>query len=173
MPDSTYLSFIRLLEEAEIERIYQGAVRVLTHSGFRIQHPDILARLERQGARVDYASEVFWPTADMIRRLEEQVRRCSPTPVRTRLLRKPPHAGNVITYNGTIYFDWTEGVQRAATLRDVENMLKVCHMLDEVSEFGPTITAQDVPPIIEPIVSFALGIKTTDRPVLRVELVLP
>jgi trimethylamine--corrinoid protein Co-methyltransferase len=172
-PDSSFLSYISLLDDGEIERIYHGAVKVLAHSGFRIQHRAILERLEKQGARVDYAGEVFWPTPDMIRRLEEQVRYCSPNPTRARLLRQPPYTGSSITYNGTLFYDWSEGVQRAATLHDVENMLKACHMLKEVKEFGPTVTAQDVPPPIEPVVSFALGIKTTDQPVLRVELVLP
>lgn len=172
-PDSSYLSYIHIFTDREVERIYQGAIRVLMHTGFRIQHRAILERLERHGARVNYTGEVFWPTADMLRRLEEQVRRCSPNPSRTHLLRQPPYAGSSITYNGTLYYDWREGVQRAASLQDVENMLKACHMLKEVAEFGPTITAQDVPPPIEPIVSFALGIETTDRPVLRVELVLP
>ena len=38
---------------------------------------------------------------------------------------------------------------------------------------GARDVAQDVPPPIEPIVSFALGITLTDTPVHRVELVLP
>lgn len=173
LPDSSYLSYIRLLDDAEIERIYAGAVRVLCQSGFRIQNREILERLENQGARVNFTQEVFWPSMDMLRRLEESVRRSAVNPTRTCLLRRRQFPGNVITYNGTLIYDWTEGVQRAATLRDVEDMLKTCHMLKEVKAFGPTITAQDVPAVIEPIVSFALGIETTDRPVLRVELVLP
>lgn len=172
-PDSSYLSFVRLLTDTEIERIYQGARNVLLQTGFRIRHRAILERLEKRGSRVDFAAEVFWPSPELLSRLEEQVRRCSPNPTRTPLLRQPPYRGNSITYNGTLYYDWTEGVQRAAALNDVENMLKVCHMLPEVSEFGPTVTAQDVPPAIEPIVSFAHAIQVTDRPVLRVELVLP
>lgn len=173
LPDSSYLTYIQILDDSEIERIYRGALRVLMHSGFRIQHRLILERLEKHGARVDYSHEVFWPTPEMVLLLEECVRRSVPNPQRTSLLRRTQIPGNAITYNGTVYYDWSEGVQRAATLLDVENMLKACHMLKEVTEFGPTLTAQDVPATIEPIVSFALGIKTTDRAVLRVELVLP
>ena len=173
IPDSSFLNYIQILDDDEIDRIYRGAVQVLKKTGFRIQHPMILERLQKHGAKVDFTHEGFYPTDTMIQKLEDCVRRSAPSPKRTSLLRRRNIPGNVITYNGTIYYDWTEGKQRAATLVDVENMLKTCHMLKEVSEFGPTLTAQDVPPIIEPIVSFALGIRITDRPVLRVELVLP
>ena len=172
-PDSYHLSYAHLFTEAEIERIYQGAMRILRNSGFRIQHSLILERLEKRGAKVDPTDQVFWPTREMIADLEACARHHAEAPVRTSLLRRPTALGNVITYNGTLYYDWTEGAQRAAKLQDVETMLKVCHMLPEVTDFGPTITAQDVPPPIEPMVSFALGIKTTDKPVHRVELVLP
>ena len=166
-------SYARILSDAEIERIYDGAVRVLLNTGFRIQHPDILKRLEQRGARVDYADQVFWPTREMMRDLEACARRHAGPPPKEPVLRRPLPQGNLITYNGTLYYDWTEGIQRPATLEDVEAMLKVCHVLPEVADFGPTVTAQDVPPLIEPIVSFARGIQITDKPVHRVELVLP
>ena len=166
-----------ILTGAEIERIYEGAVRVLQKIGFRVQNEFILDRLERRGAKVDQASQVFWPTRQMIHDLEACARRnAGPAPDEP-VLRRPLPAPETITYNGTLYYDHTEGQQRAATLRDIEDVLKACHVLSQGSRavagrFGPAMTAQDVPPPIEPVESLALAIKTTDRVVHRVELIL-
>lgn len=171
--ESQHLPYVPLFIEGEIERIWCGAVRVLLATGFRVQNTTILERLERRGASVDWPREVFFPTAAMIEALASCARRNAAPRERAPILRRSLPDGNSVSYNGTLLYDWAGGVQRAATLCDVADMLKVCHVVPEVTDFGPTVTAQDVPPPIEPIVSFALGITLTDAPVHRVELVLP
>ena len=43
----------RVVTDDEIERIREGALRVLSNAGFRIYSRPILERLERRGFRVD------------------------------------------------------------------------------------------------------------------------
>jgi len=164
---------MRILSDAEIERIYDGAVHVLLQTGFRVQHRGLLERLEKRGARVDYAREVFWPTPEMIREVEASARRGAGEPAPEPVLRRPLPQGQRVGYNGTLYYDWTEGIQRPATLQDVRDMVKVCHALPEVTALGPCMTAQDVPSPVEPLVSFAEAIKLSDRATVGVELILP
>ncbi len=165
--------YAHILDDAEIERIYEGAVRVLLQVGFRVQHRGLLERLEKHGARVDYAVEVFWPTAEMIHAVETCARRnAAPQPPEP-VLRRPLPPGQRVGYNGTLYYDWAEGSQRPATLADVRDVLKVCHALPEVVALGPAMTAQDVPFAVEPLVSFAEAIKLSDKEAVGVELILP
>lgn len=170
--ESRHLDRIALLTPSEIETIWEGAVRVLLRTGFRIQNDFILQQLAQRGARVDWPRQVFFPTRAMVDALAESARRGAGPAERMPLLRAPLPPGNQVTYNGSLIFDWPTRAQRAATLADVADMMRVCHTLPEVTDFGPTVTAQDVPPLIEPLVSFALAITLTDQPVHRVELVL-
>jgi trimethylamine---corrinoid protein Co-methyltransferase len=164
--------YTRLFTDAEIERIVDGAVSVLLNTGFRVQERTILERLERRGARVDYAAEAFWPTRAMLAELIDCARRHAPPPPAERILRQPLPAGEAAVYNAPLYYDGLTGARRVACLEDVRAMLKACHGLPELDRVGPVLTAQDVPPPIEPLVGVAEAIKTTDKQVLAVELVL-
>jgi trimethylamine--corrinoid protein Co-methyltransferase len=171
--DPQALPAISLFSLNEIQRLWEGAIRVLLTTGFRIQSEEILKRLEKRGAEVNWAEQVFRPTRAMVDALIDTAQRRAPISTPSAILRCAPTGSDTITYNGTLMYDSEQRAQRPATLRDVEDMLKVCHVLPETADFGPTVTAQDVPTLIEPIVSFALAIQTTDAIVHRVELVLP
>ena len=171
--DKPQFTYMPILTDAEIGRIHAAAVRVLQEVGFRVQHRELLTRLERRGARVDYATEVFWPTQAMIAAVEEHARRLATPEPPEPVLRRPVPAGLALAYNGTLYYDWPTNDQRPATLDDVRAMLKMGHALPEVTALGPCMTAQDVPPPIEPLVSFAEAIRLTDKSAMGVELILP
>ena len=165
--------YMPILTDEEVERLHAAAVRVLRHVGFRVQHRDLLERLEQRGARVDYAQEAFWPSLEMITAVEEQARRLAKPEPPEPVLRRPVPPGLRLGYNGTLYYDSTTGEQRPATLADVRTMLQVGHALPEVTALGPCMTAQDVPSAIEPLVSFAEAIRLTDKQTTGVELILP
>ena len=164
--------YTRIFTDDEIDRIYQGAVRVLLKTGFCVKEQRILERLEKRGARVDYARQVFWPTREMIGALEECARRNANRPPPEDVLRRTPPEGERLNKNVTLYYDWQEGIQRPAVLQDIRDLLKVCHALPEVVQVGQLMTARDVPPPIEPIVSLAEAIRTTDKPETNIEVIL-
>jgi len=164
--------YMLIFSDSEIERIYAGARRVVGNVGFRVQHRPILERLEALGARVDYPGQIFWPSPQMLDAVGECARRHAPRQLDPAPLRRLPPAGEHLTFNGTLYYDWAEGEQRPATLRDVQDMLRLCHVLPEVSALGPTMTAQDVAAPIEPMASLAEAIALTDKPITGVETIL-
>ncbi|MHB0856950.1 MAG: hypothetical protein ACYC5M_05195, partial [Anaerolineae bacterium] len=66
--------YTRILSDAEIERIYAGVRRILLESGYRVQSEILLDRLEKRGARVDRARQVFWPSPEMLAAVEDCAR---------------------------------------------------------------------------------------------------
>ena len=172
MPDLHPVSYARLFSDAEIERIYDGAVAVLLDTGFRIQEPILLARLAQRGARVDETSQVFWPTRGMMDELAQCLARQGAEHAPVPVLRRPVPQGDAVVYNAPLYYDAATGERRSATLRDVSDVLKACHELPEVTRMGPALAASDVPYAVEPLVGVAEAIRTTDKEVLAVELVL-
>ncbi len=171
-PDCPYT---RLFSDFEVERIYQAAVKVLIQTGFRIQEESILALLEKRGARVDYATQVFWPTQAMVRSLEKCAHKSGErlAPKGDQILRRPISDGQSVVYNAPLIYDWASGERRMSTFQDVVEVLKTCHTLSEVGRLGPALAAQDIPSPIEPLIAVAEAIKITDKPVKAVELVLP
>lgn len=167
-------SFTRLFSDTEVDRIYQAAVKVLIQTGFRIQNAEILAQLEKHGARVDYGSQVFWPTKRMISALEDCASKSSTllSPQAGEILRRPIPTGQRVVYNAPLFYDWPSGERRMSMFQDVVEILKTCHSLPEISQVGPVLAAQDLPSPIEPLVAVAEAIKITDKPLAAVELVL-
>ena len=166
------MTYTRIFTDDEIDRIYQGGVRVLLKTGFCVKERRILERLEKRGARVDYARQVFWPMREMIRALEACATRNANRPPPEDVLRRPPSGGERLNKNVTLYYDWQAGTQRPALLQDERNLFKICHALPEVVQVGQLMTARDVPPRIEPIVSLAEAIRTTDKPETDIEVIL-
>jgi trimethylamine:corrinoid methyltransferase-like protein len=177
------LNHWRVITDSEIERIRAGALRVLHNVGFRICSRPILERLEARGLRVDYASERVFPTPAQMERVEETARahavadlseatRQQSAGTAGPLLRRPLPAGETVGHNYTCYYDATEAVRRAATLEDIRKVVKAWHMLPEVTGTRTCMTAQDVPPPIEPIVSTVEVMKLTDKIAQCPEMIL-
>ncbi|MHB0859452.1 MAG: trimethylamine methyltransferase family protein [Anaerolineae bacterium] len=161
-PDLTELSHWRVVTDAEIERIHAGALRILDRVGFRILSRPILERLEARGLRVDYATHSVRATPAQMARVEETARSHA-SPVPESVLRRPLPTRQRVGHNYTCYYDWTEGERRPATLQDVRNVVRAWHMLPEVTETGPCMTAQEVSPAIEPIRSTVEVMRLTDK----------
>jgi trimethylamine--corrinoid protein Co-methyltransferase len=167
----------RILTDGEIERIRAAALRTLERVGFRIRSHEILQKLEKRGLRVNYATFTVWPTVAQMERVEEAARARAVRVDRVEeasrfqdsqviaepLLRRPLPAGESVGHNYSCYYDWTEKTRRPATLQDIRNVVKAWHMLPEIAETGPCMTAQDVPPPIEPLVSTVEAMKLTDK----------
>ncbi|MHB0859451.1 MAG: trimethylamine methyltransferase family protein, partial [Anaerolineae bacterium] len=147
--------------------------RILLESGYRVQSEILLDRLEKRGARVDRARQVFWPSPEMRAAVEDCARRLAPETSEVGVLRRPAPGGARIGYNCTLYYDHSDGSRRRATLEDVRTMARLCHTLPEVGALGAVMTATDIPAPIEPIVSYAETLKLTDKPLVPTELILP
>ena len=153
----------RVVTDDEIERLRDAALRVLSTSGFRIHNREILNRLEQRGLRVDYATMAVRPTPAQMAAVEETARRHAGEPPEEVVLRRPLPAGEHVGHNYTCYYDHTEGVRRAATLQDIRNVVRAWHMIPEIAATRTCMTAQDVPPEIEPIVTTVEVMRLTDK----------
>ncbi len=153
----------RVISDDEIERIRAGALRILSNAGFRIHSREILERLERRGLWVDYATSVVRPTPEQMARVEESARAHTRPVEDEPVLRRPVPPGEHVGHNFTCYYDWTEGVRRPAGLADIRNVVRAWHMFPEIVETRTCMTAQDVPPAIEPIVATVEVLKLTDK----------
>jgi trimethylamine--corrinoid protein Co-methyltransferase len=152
-----------VITDGEIERIRDGALRVLHSVGFRIRSRPILERIEQRGFCVDYATYTVRPTPAQMALVEKTARAHAGKVASEPLLRRPLPASERVGHNFTCYYDWTEGARRAATLHDIRNVVRAWHMLPEISATGPCMTAQDVPAPIEPIASTVETMKLTDK----------
>jgi trimethylamine:corrinoid methyltransferase-like protein len=144
-----------LFTEMEFEKLRSDALRLLTGYGFSIQNQSILEMLERRGLRVDFTAMRVWPSVAQVEALEAAARQAAPRCVPEPLLRRSLPGGESVGHNMTLYYDATECRRRAASLEDIRRVAKAWHMLAEIAHTGPCMTAQDVPPAIEPIVSAA------------------
>ena len=162
-PDVPPLHHWQVISDDEILRIREAAVQVLNHSGFRFHSQEILTRLEKRGLKVDHASGAVFPTSQQMERIEEDARRNAPASIDEPLLRRAIPSGASVGHNFTCYYDATEGVRRAAVLQDIRNVVKAWHMIPEIHQTGPCMTAQDVDYRLEPIVSTVEVMKLTPK----------
>jgi trimethylamine--corrinoid protein Co-methyltransferase len=152
-----------LCSDTEFEQIRAAALLLLTTHGFSIQNQVILERLEQRGVRVDFTVQRTWPTLAQLEQLENDARRNAPLVQAEPLLRRALPGGESVGHNMTLYYDVTEAHLRAATLDDIRLVTKAWHMLPEIAHTGPCMTAQDVPTLVEPVVSAAEVMQITHK----------
>ncbi len=165
----------RVITDAEIEQMRAAVLHILDSSGFRFCSQDILERLERRGLRVDYATQTVRATPAQMAAVEDTARRHAMRTIAdlahqpatqatgSALLRRPLPGPEQVGHNFTLYYDYTEGERRGATVQDIRNVVRAWHMMPEIAHTGPCMTAQDAPPPIEPILSTVETMKLTDK----------
>jgi trimethylamine:corrinoid methyltransferase-like protein len=183
--DIPELNHWRVISDPEIEQLRDAVLSILDSTGFRICSREILERLEKRGLRVDYATMAVRPTPAQMAAVEENARRHAIASLEdatrqraiqaggSTLLRAPLPGPESVGHNYTLYYDYTEGVRRGATLDDIRNVVKAWQMMPDIGETGPCMTAQDAPPPIEPILSTVETMRLTDKIRRCPELILP
>lgn len=167
---------IRFLSRNEMGIIHRKAVCILAEVGMRIEHEEALTMLESVGCRVDrHACHVLFPERITRHYVEKMQRdfaaRSSPESLSVRYshvrFRKeefrvhPDFTVNAGGYNVFIYD--LNGIRRPATLQDVRDALKLVAQLDQITNTGLPVAAQDVPLPLRQIVMCAELVKHTDK----------
>lgn len=153
----------QLLTDSELEQVRHAALRILETHGFRIVHPEVLSRLEQRGFRIDHTHQSVLPTRAQLEQVEADARKHAYKAPPEPLLRRALPGGESVGHNMTLYYDWNEGVRRRATLEDIRRVASAWHMIPEIGYTGPCMTAQDVPPPIEPLVSTVEVMRVTSK----------
>ncbi|HUS80406.1 MAG TPA: hypothetical protein VM283_04000, partial [Armatimonadota bacterium] len=140
-----------LHEDADLWKMDAAAVRLLTHSGCRIEHEGLLALLQGAGCRVDLGAMRAYFPEELIRRAlhhlggRARVREvCHPTGWNPQL-----HIGQGGCYPHLL--EWPACRRRLASRQDVLDMAKLGHALPECGYVGKVLNCHDMDQRIEPL----------------------
>ena len=160
-----------LLDKEALSRIDGAAVRLLQRSGCRIENERLLDLLEGAGCRVERSSQRAFIPESLVRRVLERAGGQT-----LNLDQRLPDANwnlpGWLRHTGSYphLLDWPSGRRRLATRRDIVNMARMAHVLDEFGVVGRVLTCSEVAPRIEPLWTTLQLARTTDKPLADGEL---
>ena len=168
---------VRYLAPEEMEKIHNGALRILEKTGMRIEHPRALEYLREAGCTVDMdRRECRFPPAVVtaaVARMkanfadsERQPKRMSVRYSQVRFDAQPfrVHEDFSVSAGGFCVFVWDlEGNRRRATMPDVRQGIKLADRLDQITYTGLPCAAQETPIEIRPVVMAAELVKATPK----------
>jgi trimethylamine--corrinoid protein Co-methyltransferase len=165
----------KLLDDTAMRRIDEAAVRLLTHSGCRIEHEGLLDLLEGAGCRIERSGRRCYFPENLVREALEHLggrgvgaTRCG-CPLDSEEVQVPVgwNPQHRLGHGGSYphLLDWPSGQRRLATRQDVIDMAKMAHTLDEFSYVGKVLTCAEVDQRIEPLWAAVQLAEITDKPI--------
>ena len=154
----------KLHDDAALKRIDGAARRLLIKTGCRIQHEGLLAKLEAAACRIDAAGQRCHFTEKLIDTALAHLggRRNDTVEIPTGW---NPQRRLVLSGSYPHLLDWPSGERRLATRRDVRDIARMGHVLDEFATVGRVLTCAEVDPRVEPLWSTLALAETTDKPI--------
>lgn len=161
-----------LLDERSLKAIADAAMSLVTRTGVRVEHEEMLGRLEAAGCRVDrrearcYFKESL--IADAIETFRSDPAEAPQVPPRWHSKAKLAQGGS-----HPHLLEWPSCRRRLATAEDVRDMARLAHVLDEFDEVGQSLTCAEVASPIEPLWNAVVRMETTDKPIGAGEVLHP
>ena len=167
---------LRVLSQAEMERIHGGAMRILADVGMWIDCEEALSALAGIGCTVDLTAKRVRFPAPLVQQCVERMRK--QYAARSEPAEMPYRYGKVaftvqplgIRSNFTVsaggfppFIYDLKGVRRRATLEDVRDALRLADGLGEVDFTGLPCSAQEVPHQLRPVLMTAELVKHTAK----------
>ena len=149
-----------IYSEDKMDRLYQGALRVLRETGCGIDHDGLLEAFEQRGQRVDRARRRVFITSDIVRELLE------PQPGKDWRLSIPSRPPKRFPAGGSFpkLYDWKTRTSRLGVTADLLELVRTFGAMPEFHGAGRILTLSDAPQAIEPIMATALVIQHTAEP---------
>jgi len=139
-----------LLDDDSMKRIDKAAVKLLTKTGCRIEHEELLDLLESHGCRIEQTKMRCYFTEKLIREAVTHLAGDISDEVSIPEGWNPQlHLGLGGSYPH--FLDWPSGKRRLATKEDVINIIKMAQVLDEFTTVGKVLTCQEVSQPLEPL----------------------
>ncbi len=142
--------FWQIHDDAALEKIEAAAIRLLSQTGVRIEHEDMLRLVGEGGCRVDTAGRrCLFPEALLRKALAHLGGRAE-----DRVAIPPGWSPRPRTYQGGTHphlLEWPCGRRRLATAQDVLEIGKMGHVLDEIEVVGRALCCSEVNQRIEPL----------------------
>ena len=138
-----------LMRDADIEPIADAVFDVLGKIGLLCQNREMLHALERNGARVDYASDTATFPRPMCEVFLDQLRAEAPAAAAEPLPTAPlPSVGTQVA---PFCYDYERREQRRGNRADLITLTKLGAMLHPEQPVGHSLLLTDTPPLVEPL----------------------
>jgi len=163
----------RMLDDKALGAIADTAMQLVTRSGARIDHVEMLGMLESAGCRVDHAARRCYFTDTLI---GNAVTAFARTPANQDAAAAPWWGSNFrLSQMGSHphLVEWPHCRRRLATAQDVRDMAKLAHVADEFETVGQALTCAQIAPAIEPIWNAVTRFQITDKPLGGGEVLQP
>ena len=168
---------IRYLNQEEMQRIHQAALRILDEVGMQVDSKEALEYLQAFGCRVDFDHRLVKYPSDLVQATVDRMRKANADPNRIPqrmsvrysqiYFSTMPHhihtdfSGSAGGFN--IYILDLDGQRRPATLEDVRAAIRLADALDNITFMGLPVSAQDIPSVMRPVVMAAELVKITKK----------
>jgi trimethylamine--corrinoid protein Co-methyltransferase len=166
---------LRVIESEQMERLHQGALRVLETTGLQIRAPFLLQALADAGCKVDFARNRAWFKPDLV---EKQVgaQRGRYRMVRSSLwypfcrempaedVARPDEFCADFGFGAPVVYDYPSGAYRAPTRQDQTDIIQLGNALPEVKAICAPFVCGDFDPRIETIESSRILLRNTRKP---------
>ncbi|MFZ5822044.1 MAG: trimethylamine methyltransferase family protein [Chloroflexota bacterium] len=159
------MSYLKFLNESEIESIHQATLRILNEIGVVLKHKATQDLLAAAGARVDGERVKFPP---------ELVERCIGSAGKTVSIRGRNGAVKTLG-DGKLYFhnlggardiyNAADGSKRYASIEDVQNATRLLDALENCNTITPFFTPRDVPGELMSLMMYRHALPHTVKPV--------
>lgn len=163
---STEMSWIKVLAEAEIERIHERSLALLENTGIKVDHEQGFKALEEAGAKVDYQTKIARIPAGLVARCLETV------PGGFTLAARNPEKDCPLVRGGRPYsrngggadytLDLETGEFRPLMIADMESYYKLMDALDGISFIAP-VFGHDLPIVGRDIMMLRKAFANTDK----------
>lgn len=152
-----------LLDDDEIRQIDKAAIKLLTKTGCRIEHDELLDLLESHGCRIDRQAMRCYFTEKLIRKAIDHLNGNISKEV---LIPSGWNPQLHLSHGGSYphFLDWPSGERRLATKEDIRNMVKMAQMLDEFNSVGRVLSCQEIPQPLEPLWTTLQIVQLTNKP---------
>jgi len=175
--------YISLFTDEELNRIYQASLDILFTVGIKVSSDEILGIMKNYGALVDEKKQVVRFPQNLVEEVAKIARRerdagfegyapgkilwWAPSTVGDAWQVHAPETDKVGFGDATpFYYDWTGKTKRAATRRDLINMIKLAEVLEEVDCVTPILAVSDVPGKLELLYNYALTMEYTSKKII-------
>jgi trimethylamine---corrinoid protein Co-methyltransferase len=164
------------LDDGAISDIGDAALRLLTHTGARVEHEEMLGRLEAAGCRIDRSEKRCRFSEALI---HEATAKFGGHPPEKQAAPPPPwtawHPSARLGQIGSHphLLEWPQCRRRLATADDVRDMVKMAHVLDEFSTIGQALSCCEISPALEPLWNAVTRMSLTDKALAAGEVMHP
>lgn len=156
---------LHLFSDADLDRLYDGVLHILSQTGLRVYHDKFLESLTGTLASVSKSEHLVKFPAQMVEDFLSERRRQPWLPERET---GSPEQKEKIGLSGVIapfYYDYDQKRRRSPVKEDLLNIICWADVdLDPDREVGLAVTLSDEDPCVEPIAAYAFLLEHSRRP---------